>query len=168
MQRMESSENKIDFERLWFVVTSQFQGVDSSPHGPAHWKRVEENGLLLAQSSGADILVVRLFAVFHDSKRENEGIDPDHGRRGAAYARELRDTYFEIDDVQFDLLEVACSWHTDATHHQNPTIGTCWDADRLDLGRVGITPDPKYMNTDLGKQLAGQCKDGHIRTDFAP
>jgi uncharacterized protein len=65
---------------------------------------------------------------------------------------------FQITDAQFDLLETACNWHTETTHHQDPTIGACWDADRLDLGRVGIIPDAKYMNTVLGRQLALKIK----------
>jgi len=153
---MEPVDSPIDFERLWSVVTAQFQLPVHSDHGPDHWKRVEQNGLMLAASSGADAVVVRLFALFHDSKRENEFSDPDHGKRSAAYARELRGTYFQINDEQFDLLETACTWHTEITHNANPTIGTCWDADRLDLGRVGIIPDAKYMNTDLGRQLANK------------
>ena len=28
---------------------------------------------------------------------------------------------------------------------------TCWDPDRLDLGRVGITPNPRYLCTDAAK-----------------
>ena len=27
------------------------------------------------------------------------------------------------------------------------TVQTCWDADRLDLGRVGIRPDPRRLCT---------------------
>ena len=151
---MEPPGSPIDFVSLWQTVCGQFPLGEDSDHGPEHWKRVEANGLLLAQSSGADIVVVRLFAIFHDSRRENEFTDPDHGRRGAAYARELRGTYFQVTDEQFDLLDFACAWHTETTHNANPTIGTCWDADRLDLGRVGIIPDPKYMNTDLGRESA--------------
>jgi uncharacterized protein len=37
---------------------------------------------------------------------------------------------------------------------EHPTIGTCWDADRLDLGRVGARPDPKYMSTEARKRAA--------------
>ena len=36
----------------------------------------------------------------------------------------------------------------------NPTIDCCIDADRLDLPRVGITPDPERMLTEAGKLLA--------------
>ena len=37
---------------------------------------------------------------------------------------------------------------------EHPTIGTCWDADRLDLGRVGIVPQPKFMSTAFAKEVA--------------
>jgi uncharacterized protein len=53
------------------------------------------------------------------------------------------------------LLDFACTWHTDLAHHPDPSIGTCWDSDRLDLGRVGIIPDPAYMSTNMGRELAG-------------
>jgi hypothetical protein len=32
------------------------------------------------------------------------------------------------------------------------TVQTCWDADWLDLGRVGIMPDPRYLCTIAAKQ----------------
>ena len=59
-------------------------------HGVAHWARVLENGLRLAQETGANVEVVQLFAVFHDSRRVNEGTDDGHGLRGADLAAELR------------------------------------------------------------------------------
>ena len=57
-------------------------------HGIAHWARVLENGLRLAEETGANIEVVQLFAILHDSQRVNEGGDPKHGPRAAAYALE--------------------------------------------------------------------------------
>ncbi|MGC4013561.1 MAG: hypothetical protein QM755_03430 [Luteolibacter sp.] len=146
----------IDFPSLWQRVSSAAHCPPwgYSVHGPDHWKRVERNGLLLAGRTGADPEVVRLFALFHDSCRENDGHDPDHGARGAAYAADLRGTAFDLDDARFELLTLACIGHTDELHHPDPTVGTCWDADRLDLGRVGMIPDPYYMSTAFGKEIA--------------
>ena len=31
------------------------------------------------------------------------------------------------------------------------TIHTCWDADRLDLGRIGVMPIAERLNTDVGR-----------------
>ena len=63
-------------------------------HGVSHWARVLENGLRLCEETGANVEVVSLFAVFHDSKRVNESIDPDHGQRGADFAAEHRGQLF--------------------------------------------------------------------------
>ena len=95
--------------------------------------------------------VVRLFAVFHDSRRVNDGHDPNHGRRGAAFAAKLRGTMFEIPDQDFELLTVACSEHTMGKTAGDVTVQTCWDADRLELGRVGIPPDPESLCTKAAK-----------------
>lgn len=145
---------EMDFDALWKRVTEQGHLDKHSVHGPDHWKRVERNGLLLAQRSGADTTVVRLFAVFHDSKRLNDGYDPQHGARGAEFARILRDEMYVVSDEQFAKLHYACTWHTEQTFHDGPTIGTCWDSDRLDLGRVGMIPNAKYLNTTFAKEIA--------------
>ncbi|QDU76086.1 hypothetical protein Pan97_31310 [Bremerella volcania] len=121
-------------------------------HGLAHWARVYDIGQRLAEASGADKEVVALFSLFHDSKRQNEGHDPDHGQRGAEFAKQLRGDLFELSDSQFAQLFEACCGHTHCRHHADVTIGTCWDSDRLDLGRVGMQPDPYYLNTDEAKR----------------
>jgi len=33
------------------------------------------------------------------------------------------------------------------------TILTCWDADRLDLGRVHITPSRNYLSTEPARRM---------------
>ena len=54
----------------WGIITVARHSPKNSVHGPRHWRRVERNGLLLATRSGANIAVVRLFALFHDSRRQ--------------------------------------------------------------------------------------------------
>lgn len=120
-------------------------------HGIAHWARVLENGLKLAEATGANVEVVSLFAVFHDSRRINECTDHNHGLRGADFAAELRGVVFDLDDQKFNLLYRACEGHTYERTHPDITIQTCWDSDRLDLGRVGITPHPSKLCTEAAK-----------------
>jgi len=78
-------------------------------HGPAHWVRVSRVGMKLAKATaGADQEVVHLFALFHDSRRENEDTDPDHGMRGAELAGSMRGTQLmHLNDAQFELLRYA-------------------------------------------------------------
>ena len=143
-----------NWHRLWEHVTREFQCDRDSIHGPSHWRRVERNGLLIATRSGAVEEVVRLFAVFHDSRREHDGYDTTHGSRAAAYANTLRGKLFDLSDKHFELLHYACQWHTHGRLSNQPTIGTCWDADRLDLGRVGVQPAPDFMSTKFGREIA--------------
>jgi uncharacterized protein len=116
-------------------------------HGVVHWARVLENGLRLAAVTGAHIEVVQLFAVFHDSQRVTEETDPSHGIRGASFAASLRGPLFDLDDDDVDLLFVACAGHMDRPIDDDPTVQTCWDADRLDLGRIGAGIDPAWLGT---------------------
>lgn len=147
-------EKPIDYDRLRAAVMRRFSDEPEGIHGPPHWARVERNGLCIAAKNGADLDVVRLFSLFHDSMRMNDGWDPGHGARGAALAKDLRGVCFELCDARFDLLIHACTWHTDEQFNGEPTIGTCFDADRLDLGRVGILPSPDFMSTEAGREIA--------------
>jgi len=121
-------------------------------HGVAHWARVLDNGLRVAEETGAKVEVIQLFAVFHDSRRLNESTDPDHGQRGADLAAQFRGLLFDLADHDFKLLYRACAGHTHERTHPNLTIQTCWDADRLDLGRVGIIPHPSRLCSEPAKR----------------
>jgi uncharacterized protein len=135
-------------------VMSIFKCGAHSIHGPSHWQRVDAFGLDIAKASGADLTVVRLFALLHDSCRQDDGADLDHGPRAAEMLDRIVPSVFAIDPGRFDLLKEAIRLHTSGLTTKEPTIGTCWDADRLDIGRVGMTPDDKYMSTEVGKGMA--------------
>jgi uncharacterized protein len=135
-------------------ILAQYALPVNGIHGVSHWARVVENGQRLARRTGADLTIVQLFAVFHDSKRMNDGIDNGHGRRGGDYAASLLGSHFELSRADFALLRFACTHHTDGMLDGDITVQTCWDADRLDLGRVGIRPQSAYLCTDTAKEPA--------------
>lgn len=144
----------IDFDRLFAAATGRFALGEYSIHGPTHWRRVERNGVRLAESCGVNPVPVRVFALLHDSCRENEMHDPEHGPRAADFARTLRKSHLEsIEDSVFEQVCVAMTGHDRGKVTDDFLIGCCWDADRLDLGRVGITPDARFMSTPLGRSL---------------
>ena len=142
----------LDLPLVLKTVLADYPLPWNGDHGVAHWARVLEIGLLLAEETGAVIEVVQLFAVMHDCRRKNEGDDPDHGPRAAKLARSLRGSVFELSDRGFRMLHRACAGHTHERTHPDETIQTCWDADRLDLGRVGITPDPYFLSTEAARR----------------
>ncbi len=126
-------------------------------HGVSHWRRVAANGRLLAgKTPGADVEVVLAFAALHDSQRLNEWSDPGHGPRAAAFASHLHALgLLGLTDEQFKTLERACRIHNGiGTARTDPTVACCLDADRLDLPRVGITPDPARLSTPAARRVA--------------
>ena len=135
-------------------------------HGVVHWARVLENGLRIADRNGADRMVITLFALFHDAQRVNGNYDPGHGERGAELAKSLRGTLVHLDDAQFALLAEACRLHSDGLTVGRPTVQACWDADRLDLGRVGNKPLPQRLCTDAARGLLAwahaRAVSGHV------
>ncbi|MFT5289057.1 MAG: hypothetical protein ACI8QS_002790 [Planctomycetota bacterium] len=150
-------ENKAHRSELLLHLRECFALDVSGIHGVKHWSRVWTNGRRLATLEEAagrviDHGVVELFAWFHDSCRLNDDHDPDHGPRAADLARELRGEFFELSDERLTELVRACDGHTRGKTVASPTIMVCWDADRLDLGRVGIRPDPAYLCTAGAKR----------------
>lgn len=116
-------------------------------HGAPHWARVRINGLQLAEKTGANRRAVEVFAMVHDVCRDNDDRDPLHGARAAAFLQELRGSVLAISDAEAALIAYACTHHTAGFTEADVTVQTCWDADRLDLGRVGIRPDPRRLCT---------------------
>lgn len=146
--------NEPTFDKLRAYAESIFRCDHSSVHGPAHWRRVEDTIMLIAPETGADIVVGRLFAIFHDSCRLDDGSDLDHGPRAADLISSLLGSGIPLDPKQCKQLIHAIRHHTSGQTSDDLTIGTCWDADRLDLGRVGMIPMPAYMSTEAGKEIA--------------
>lgn len=122
-----------------------------SHHGARHWERVERNVVALCKlTPNADVKVARLFAMLHDSQRVNDNEDPAHGSRAADYAKTALPPGL-LTPAQMDTLCQACADHEWGKVTSDPTIGVCWDADRLDLLRVGIIPDPNLLSTEAGR-----------------
>lgn len=132
------------------LALGQFRLDGMGPHGLPHWQRVYRNGLRIADvDPRVDRKVVSYFAYLHDSQREDEWEDLMHGVRGADYVIQLR-LHGHLDALTADqelLLRAAVCDHSRGFVTSDPTIQACWDADRLDLPRIGIKPDPKFLGS---------------------
>jgi uncharacterized protein len=129
-------------------------------HGPWHWLRVRANGLaLVAMTPGADALVVELFALLHDGWREDEGHDLGHGARAADAALALAaEGVLPLEPARLRVLAEACRWHEHGSVSAEPTIGCCWDADRLDLSRLGRRPKAAFLSTAAARGAELQAR----------
>lgn len=140
-------------KKLLQLIKASFKLNWKGVHGLSHWARVRVNGLLIARQNGANQRIVELFAFLHDVKREAEFNDPDHGERAARFIEELPNKILGINDQEKLLLSYACEFHSKGMVEGDLTVRTCWDADRLDLGRGGQRPNTKKLCTDVAKQV---------------
>jgi uncharacterized protein len=138
-------------DKLLETIREQFALNWYGIHGIYHWVRVKENGLRLADLNGANREVIELFSYLHDARRLNDGLDRQHGKRGAAYAASLKGSLVHLPGDVFESLIYAIRYHSDGLTEANITVQSCWDADRLDLGRVGIKPEAQYLCTEAAK-----------------
>jgi uncharacterized protein len=138
---------KLDLTTFLGDIADQYILDPTHTHGLSHWGRVLENGLRLAEMEGGDQTVISLFAIFHDACRHNQSLDPGHGARGAALARQLLQGHPQVTPAQLELLVIACRDHTNGKIEADLTVQICWDADRLDLARAGIMPEHDKLCT---------------------
>jgi len=103
---------------------------------------------------GADMDVILAFAYLHDSERKDNAEDIEHGKRASELIDRIRETELRaLSDVQIAKLKQACELHTIEHRTGDLTIDICFDADRMDLLRVGIVPRAERMATKQGAEL---------------
>ena len=156
----------IYIERLRKYAIRHSKMGDYSIHGISHWDRVAQNADALL-TSDVDELVVKAFAYMHDVERIDDGDDWQHGLRAAMLVDEIRTTMLVfLNDQEIEQLKEACRLHTLRHRTEDATVNACFDADRLDLGRVGITPDPDKMATTAGRILAEKLASDNPESDW--
>ena len=52
---------------------------------------------------GANLGVVELFSFLHDSQRQSDGTDPEHGPRAAQWINSLNGRFFSLDEHELQL-----------------------------------------------------------------
>lgn len=147
------------------VLGDDAELVGYSPsHGLPHWQRVAANGLRLLQAGEpGDPVVVLLFSILHDAMRAtDEPGEPRHGEFGADLARYLNGESVHwlpdspqpvifLSDERLELLTRAIEDDDLGTTTTDPTLAVCWDADRLDVWRSGVKPDPRRLSTPTAR-----------------
>jgi uncharacterized protein len=133
--------------------------------GCRHWGRVAATGAeLVERTPGADAAVVFAFALLHHAPGEvfRDPPSPEFprgrptmpGRVAAGYAQELHVRGdLPLSDGQMAPLLLAIAEHDDGKTSSDPTVGCCWDADRLQVWGTGSIPQPRLLSTVAGVEL---------------
>jgi uncharacterized protein len=160
--------------------------ISSSLHGPRHWIHVWRLGRELSVRARLDekqSRCVDAFALFHDLGRQDDGLDPEHGTRSAAIFMKCATRLItDLTEFEAEIISLAIRWHSKVTSiHDNdgkrwPTtddwsikrvrevMAVCWDADRLDLLRLGIPADPAKMSTAVWRSIVPLAKRLNARS----
>ena len=69
----------------------------------------------------------------------------------------------ELSDEELELLARAIELHSDGRVTDEPTTAVCWDADRLHLPRVGITPDPARFSIGFARSEEWAARAARLR-----
>lgn len=145
---------------------------DSKLHSYAHTERVLLHALLIgsteADAEPRTLTILAHAAVFHDTRRKEEGKETGHGARAAEFYEEFCRSHPELTFLP----EAACimRWHDRHDQHGEEDIARLFpdsaayvtqlykifkDADALDrwrLGRRGLNPD--FLRTDKATHLS--------------
>jgi len=152
-QRDDANWFKLPFYKILAFVRERSTSRYSWEHGEAHWKLVAQCGLRLSQKvESCDAWVVLLFAVFHDAMRFDDGNDWEHGQRACDLIHHMdANSWLFLSHGQLDILTTACHLHSQQVRCDHPTIGTCFDADRLNYPRGGTSLDTAQLSTWAAK-----------------
>lgn len=164
------------YER-WYVFmeeTIEFWLPDSEWHTKSHCARVLLLALILGHQknlSEEEKDALAMAAVFHDSRRLDDGIDKGHGSRAAEYYKDFcleHDlpfdektyyiTYYHDQDDSFGLEEIKKS----STLNDRAVLmyQIFKDADALDRFRLGPDGlDVKFLRTEEARQLVDLAKE---------
>ncbi len=148
-------------DALVFKTTINFNYA----HGPAHWQSVYRFGKMLYP--GIDKGVLFYFSVFHDFFKSNDFADKSHGKKALTamplikenlkiWNKDKKAHNSQIEQLAFAFENHDCTIQEYASLtnplKDNKNVRACLDADKLDLGRVGIIPESKHLLTEEAKK----------------
>lgn len=127
--------------RSWFWLDPP-----SHLHGRGHTARVMVWASVLTRATEWFEPVVWA-AACHDLRREDDGMDPEHGFRAGAWVRKELPRRLRQPPTDLELIARACDWHVcpdRRSEWDHPVLWYLKDADGLDRVRL-FDLDPSYM-----------------------
>lgn len=101
------------YNHILELIVKDFKIDFYGDHGIKHWERVYKNTQILSNYYNLKSEVFELFALLHDSKRENEYEDIEHGLRASKFAKGLiNDGFIKLSKEDEKKLIFACANHT--------------------------------------------------------
>ncbi len=174
-----------------YEFLSRYWSFNSRIHGARHWAHVACLGRKLAEQNdldGASLRCINAFGWTHDLWRTHDGSGNEHAQDGGIHFLNLDcDLIQQLSEAEQQLVARAIRYHSDGyiaceaydlglfdgidlpEQWVIDTVGCCWDADRLDLNRLGSEPKAELMSTEYwlclvkaSKNLNSNLKENQI------
>lgn len=116
-----------------------------------HLRQVALTAGRLAAALGEDIESAIVAGFLHDCGRTDDGGGTCHAYDSSIIARKAiaaLDPHLDVDRLCDGIAR-----HADGDVTQDALIGCLWDADRLDLTRIGVDPDPDLLSTPVARRM---------------
>lgn len=129
--------------------------ADTRLHGVDHLREVAElaGRLMIDEGCGGPLVEAVVYAGFlHDAGRVDDGAGNGHAHVSAELAGEVLARC--APHLPAETICNAIRLHADGLTTDEPIAAALWDADRLTLGRAGITPRLEYFSTAAGRRRA--------------
>lgn len=127
-------------------------------HGLHHLCRVAYLAGRFAASMHTCVESAVVGGYLHDCARQDDGDGNAHAHDSANLACQIMKSYYFHLDIERICSGIYC--HADGTTTADPLIGCIWDADRIDLTRLGIEVNEEFLSTDIGKRF---CRTYRIK-----
>lgn len=139
-------------------------------HGIGHtarvlvWAEQVAQGLL-RDGVPLDVEVVRWAAALHDVRRADDGADPQHGSRAAAWIEQQLGSLpiRSLAPAQIAAIRYCCTWHVPGDQHApwvTPELACLKDGDGLDRVRLWDL-DPRFLRTRHARDRCGEAQELH-------
>lgn len=96
-------------------------------------------------------------AALHDVGRRDDFGGNEHAVRGSRIAKGVIKSYWP--NLHADKIVEAIKYHTGGLTTSDPLIGSIWDADRLDLVRLGKRIDISLLSTKTAKKILEELSE---------
>lgn len=125
--------------------------LSTNIHGISHLRRVAYLSGRYAYILKINLNDAVIAGYLHDCARENDSNGNSHAYESAYLAKGIIQGNLPVTNI--NKIFYTIYHHADGITTKDPFMGCIWDADRLNLLRIGIIPNEKLLSTQLAKRF---------------
>lgn len=134
---------------------------NSNIHGIKHLRKVAYLAGRFATCLNTNIEAAVIGGYLHDCARIDDGVGNHHAHKSAVLAEKILNEIYP-NYVESKTIYNAIYSHADGLISDDKIIGCVWDADRLNLIRLGIIPQLDLLSTPVARRLLSRFLNSEL------